>query len=121
MNECGVKHPEGCGVCRLEFGHNGMHESWVRGKRKLWNYTPKPEDRRGHAPMPDPVNHPSHYTSHPSGVECIQITEHMNFNLGSALAYIWRAGLKTEDGTEDLSKAVFHLQREIQRLKSRKK
>jgi hypothetical protein len=31
----------------------------------------------------DPVNHPPHYTAHPSGVECIQITEHMGFNLGT--------------------------------------
>ena len=38
----------------------------------------------------DVVNHPSHYTGHPSGIECIQITEHMGFNLGNALKYIWR-------------------------------
>lgn len=34
--------------------------------------------------MTDLINHPPHYTSHPSGVECIQITEHMRFNLGIA-------------------------------------
>jgi len=39
----------------------------------------------------DPVNHPPHYNRHPSGVECIQITEHMNFNLGNAVKYICRA------------------------------
>ena len=32
----------------------------------------------------DSVNHPGHYTSHPSGVECIQVTEHMNFCIGNA-------------------------------------
>jgi hypothetical protein len=63
--------------------------------------------------MNDPVNHPKHYTEHPSGVECIQITEHMNFCLGNATKYIWRADLK--GGTEDLAKAVWYLQREIQR------
>lgn len=62
--------------------------------------------------MNDPVNHPKHYTSHPSGVECIQITEHMNFNLGNALKYIWRADLKF-DAIEDLKKAMFYVQREI--------
>lgn len=60
----------------------------------------------------DPVNHPAHYTDHPSGVECIQITEHMNFNLGNALKYIWRCDLK-EKSVEDLKKAVFYLNREI--------
>jgi hypothetical protein len=63
--------------------------------------------------MNDPVNHPKHYTEHPSGVECVQITEHMNFCLGNAMKYIWRADLK--GGTEDLAKAVWYLQREIQR------
>jgi hypothetical protein len=66
--------------------------------------------------MPDPVNHPDHYRSHPSGVECISITEHMNFNLGNAMKYIWRAGLKTTDPTQDLQKARWYLDREIARL-----
>lgn len=63
--------------------------------------------------MNDPVNHPAHYTEHPSGVECIQITEHMNFCLGNAMKYIWRADLK--GGVQDLEKAVWYLNREIQR------
>lgn len=63
----------------------------------------------------DPVNHPKHYTQHPSGVECIQITEHMGFNLGNAIKYIWRADLKHEDTVEDLRKARFYLDREIQK------
>jgi len=62
----------------------------------------------------DPVNHPKHYTDHPSGVECIQITEHMNFCLGNAVKYIWRADLK-HDAIEDLKKAVFYINREIER------
>ena len=62
--------------------------------------------------MNDPVNHPKHYTSHPSGIECIQITEHMGFNLGNALKYIWRADLKN-DAVEDLRKARWYIEREI--------
>lgn len=62
----------------------------------------------------DPVNHPRHYTEHPSGVECITITEHMGFNLGNAIKYIWRADLKS-DAIEDLRKAAWYLQREINR------
>ena len=59
----------------------------------------------------DTVNHPKHYTSHPSGIECIQITRHMGFNLGNATKYIWRADLK--NGIEDLEKAVWYLTDEI--------
>jgi hypothetical protein len=68
----------------------------------------------------DPINHPKHYVSHSSGVECIQITEHMNFCLGNAVKYIWRAGLKG-DMIEDLKKAQFYLNREIYRLENEKK
>jgi hypothetical protein len=64
----------------------------------------------------DAVDHPPHYTSHPSGVECIQVTEHMNFNLGNATKYIWRAGLKGGSAVEDLRKAEWYILREIQRL-----
>lgn len=64
--------------------------------------------------MDDAVNHPPHYTSHPSGVECIQVTEHMGFNLGNAVKYIWRADLKN-DAIEDLKKAEFYIRREIQK------
>jgi len=63
----------------------------------------------------DPVDHPSHYTGHPSGVECIQITEHMNFNVGNAVKYLWRAGAKG-DATEDLRKAAWYIERELKRL-----
>lgn len=62
----------------------------------------------------DPVNHPPHYTAHPSGVECIQITEHMGFCLGNAVKYIWRADLK-HDAIEDLKKARWYIDREISR------
>ncbi|MEU5299761.1 DUF3310 domain-containing protein [Streptomyces noursei] len=65
----------------------------------------------------DAVNHPRHYTSHPSGIECIQVTEHMSFNLGNAVKYVWRAGLKDSDKTlQDLNKAKFYIEREIVRL-----
>ncbi len=61
------------------------------------------------------INHPKHYTSHPSGVECIDIAEHMNFCLGNALKYLWRAGLKG-NAVEDLKKARWYIDREIKRL-----
>jgi len=60
----------------------------------------------------DNVNHPAHYTTHPSGVECIQVTEHMSFCLGNAMKYIWRADLKN-NAIEDLKKARWYIDREI--------
>ena len=60
----------------------------------------------------DVVNQPKHYTEHPSGIECIQVTEHMGFNLGNAIKYIWRCDLKL-DAIEDLKKAKWYIDREI--------
>lgn len=60
----------------------------------------------------DLINHPPHYTNHPSGIECIQVTEHMGFNLGNAVKYIWRCDLK-KNAVEDLKKAIWYIQREI--------
>jgi len=64
----------------------------------------------------DPVDHPKHYNDHPSGIECIEVVEHMNFNLGNAMKYIWRAGLKGAT-VQDLEKARWYLDREIDRIK----
>lgn len=68
----------------------------------------------------DQVNHPKHYTSDPSGVECLQIVRHRNYNIGNAIKYLWRAGLKNEDKhVEDLKKAIFYINDEIKRLEGR--
>lgn len=63
------------------------------------------------------VDRPPHYTAHPSGVECIQITEQMNFNIGNAIKYLWRSDLK--NGIEDLEKARWYINREIVRQTNR--
>ena len=70
--------------------------------------------------MNDSVNHPAHYTSSAAKcescgatIECIAIVQHMNFSLGNAVKYIWRASLK--NGIEDLKKARWYLDREIAR------
>ena len=68
----------------------------------------------------DNVNHPKHYCSSASKIECIQVTEHMNFCLGNAVKYIWRADEKGK-AVEDLRKAVWYLQREISRRERMKK
>lgn len=62
----------------------------------------------------DPVDHPRHYTSHPSGIECIQVVEHMGFNIGNAIKYLWRADEK-DAPLVDLKKARWYVDREIQK------
>ena len=81
----------------------------------------KEEDNREH----DAVNHPKHYTSHASGVECIEITRHYNFDIGNAIKYLWRAGLKKEQGLsdvekeiEDCKKAIWYINDHIKHLKN---
>ena len=62
----------------------------------------------------DPVNHPEHYTSNLSKIECIEVAKHMNFCMGNAIKYIWRADSKGK-AVEDLRKAVWYLECEIDR------
>lgn len=65
-------------------------------------------------PKTDTINHPAHYNSHPSGVECITVVEHLTFNVGNAVKYLWRAGLSAHRGSEECP----YIDREIQRLDS---
>lgn len=64
--------------------------------------------------MTDSVNHPAHYNQNVSGVECIEVVEHMSFNVGNAMKYLWRHQHK--NGIEDLRKAIWYVEREIRRL-----
>jgi hypothetical protein len=75
--------------------------------------------------MNDSVNHPEHYTSHPSGIECIEITRHYCFSIGNAIKYIWRAGLKKDASLddkqkeiEDLKKAIWYINDRIKQLEN---
>lgn len=71
------------------------------------------------SPVEDNVNNPKHYNSHPSGIEAIEITRHMNFNLGNAVKYLWRNGLKDgQPAIQDLEKAIWYIKDEIKRLKN---
>ena len=80
-------------------------------------------DRKDKEQKSDSVNHPAHYNSHPSGIECIEIARHHNFNIGNTIKYLWRAGLKSEEGMEDndkqiedLNKAIWYIKDEIKRI-----
>lgn len=67
----------------------------------------------------DPVQKPKHYNSHPSGIQCIEVTRHLNFNVGNAIKYLWRADHK--NGVQDLEKALWYVQDEIARLKGERR
>lgn len=73
----------------------------------------------------DKVNSPSHYNwlKKLAGVEVIDITRHLDFDLGNAVKYILRAGHKTEEGydnrsktIEDLKKAIWYINDKIKTL-----
>lgn len=63
--------------------------------------------------MKERVIHPLHYNSHPTGVECIEIIRHYCFDIGCAIKYLWRAGLKTEDGMSDIAKEIEDLRKAV--------
>ena len=67
--------------------------------------------------MTETVDHPQHYNAHPSGVECIDIVEHFSFNIGNAVKYLWRAGLKESEMT-DLRKAQWYIERAIKQIEA---
>ena len=57
----------------------------------------------------DVVNRPKHYTSHPSGIEIIELTRHMPFSLGNAFKYVARASHKHDSPLVDLKKAQWYI------------
>lgn len=65
------------------------------------------------------IDHPDHY-QHPTGIECIDVIEHMPFNIGTAVKHLWRCGQKWDD-IGDLKKAVWYINRQIQKLEAEKK
>ena len=77
-------------------------------------FVPAPPHRTSKYDVHWNVKHPNHYTWHPTGVECKDITQEFNYNVGSAMAYLWRHERK--NGIEDLKKAVEHINFEIERL-----
>jgi hypothetical protein len=104
------QHGTASGRVHTHAADEVCHEEKIRPERR--SYWEAKALRDVYAPGHDPVKHPSHYTSHPSGLECWDVTRHMNFNLGNAIKYIWRCDLKGKP-IEDLEKAVEYLQDEI--------
>lgn len=67
----------------------------------------------------DMVNSPPHYSwlKEKCGLEVIDITRHLDFDLGNAIKYILRAGRK-KDAVEDLKKAIWYLNDKIKLLEN---
>ena len=120
------------GICKLEAetlycGYNTRVDKRIISYKLVEQCKPKDMEQKTEIKV-DNVNHPAHYNSHPSGIECIEIARHHNFNIGNAIKYLWRAGLKSEKGmedadkqVEDLRKAIFYINDEIERIKSNKR
>lgn len=97
----------------------------IENFKKFWRPYEAPNDKA----HDDKVNHPSHYTwlKDLCGIEVIDITRHMDFNLGNSIKYILRSGHKKEEGytdkqktIEDLKKAIWYIEDEIKMLENNK-
>ena len=97
----------------------------IENFKKFWRPYEAPNDKA----HDDKVNHPSHYTwlKDLCGIEVIDITRHMDFNLGNSIKYILRSGHKKEEGytdkqktIEDLKKAIWYINDEIKMLENNK-
>ena len=71
--------------------------------------------------MKEKVEHPFHYTwlKDLCGIEVIDITRHMDFDLGNAMKYLLRAGHKSEQGYSDNDKTIEDLQKAIWYIKDK--
>lgn len=115
--------------CCIDYGQHGdcthamdlKEECKTKFDCKFWRKTENEEDADCEKEEDhlfeeyEKVHHPPHYTDHPSGIECIQVTEHMGFCLGNAIKYIWRSDKKGSK-VEDLKKAIWYINRELQRI-----
>ena len=112
-------------ITNKEFVQDIIDKGFIEfmGNPYVWPY--KVEQNNSEKMENDNVNHPKHYTNHPSGIECIEVTRHYCFAIGNAIKYLWRAGLKTEEGMsakekeiQDLEKAIWYIKDRIKQLKN---
>ncbi|QEQ93569.1 thymidylate kinase [Streptomyces phage GirlPower] len=105
-------------VARVRIGVNGQPIPVAKYMDTIGSQYPEcvtePETNK----KDDGVNHPEYYNKYP--VEVIDLIEEMPFNRGSVIKYVARAGLKHPDTElQDLMKAQFYINREIDRIKAR--
>ena len=123
MNENGIPDDGGGdymyrlnrGLEKVEYKKTGTMDDWKQDVADdILTDGCMDDARRRDPPISDsdPVDHPAHYCSHPSGVECIEITRHHDFCTGNAIKYLFRAGLKggSEKRIEDLRKAKKYIE-----------
>lgn len=99
--------------CRYNNCHEVDGYESLQAAKLRWNELQAEQPPAQPAARPDMVNHPPHYNEHPSGIECIRVTERLPFNLGNAFKYVFRH--KAKNGREDLQKAHWYLKRELER------
>jgi hypothetical protein len=106
-----------CGVTML----SGSFKECDACYQNLLDTTDAPAEQKvvgDHIEFSEQINQPDYYNWHPSGIACVDISEHFPGNIAQAVQYIYRAGRKPgEPAEKDYSKAVWFLLREIQRLK----
>lgn len=92
--------------------------NWLCWREEQGMALSPPKDQPAGGAVGDPVNHPSHYTWLPNGLEVIDVTKHFDFVLGNVLKYIMRAGRKggADSELEDLLKARWYLNYRIEEL-----
>lgn len=106
-----------CGCVVAANGESSMRCDAVSKPCQLVRFRDGLRTTTGHAPDPEGVNHPKHYNVHPAGIECIDVVRHMGFNIGSAVKYLWRGGLKPGEATvKDYKKAIWYIEDEIKKM-----
>lgn len=103
--------------------NRGQKVTHMQGILRDENFFVEVKPVKAEVPVGDNVNHPKWYNQHPSGIECIEVARHYCFAIGNAIKYLWRAGLKVEEGLankqkeiEDLEKAKWYINDRINQL-----
>lgn len=105
MRSCTKRHPVSGANCVLPFGHADEHET---ANKNAWLVEHE-----------EAVNHPAHYGGEDNPYEAIKVINAwgLGFELGSVLKYICRAEQKGAT-IQDLEKAAWYLQHEIEKRKA---
>jgi len=105
-----------CECCLFYYGHIDAFTKWYMSKnKKQKNKEEKMKNMYDATGNQDDISNPSHYTQQVPNIECIEVTQHFNFNRGNIIKYAWRCGDKG-DAVEDMKKVIQYAQFEIDRL-----
>lgn len=101
-------------VAEMKAALDALDKIKDRPKKQDWGIALECRDH----PSADLVNHPAHYKA--GGIETINFIEakDLNYRLGNVVKYVSRAGKKDSDPVQDLEKAAWYLNREIEARKN---